>query len=596
MQTSILISITKSGKASKCFMIRQFKNVNTLFLSLDKYEEEMDEKEDRDHTQDINKTIANIYIKKGKCYEKMKMIHKAIEMYHDSLEFDNANPLAYLRVGWAHVRVDQIYEGYNFLKKGLKCKKDSIEILVKLSETILMMDDNKVKEKQENAQKYITACLSIEPDNLDALILLGRIKEKQGKLDESLEIYEKATNKDPKRPQSFYYLGQLFEKRKEIKKAISAYKQCLFLDKDNFACAISLATLLGNEGEHHKAAKYFKLAVDISPLSIAARFGLGKTIQNISDNKEAAIEHFEYVIQKDPSNYKAYCQMAIVYLDKSNYDKSCEMIKKCLSLNKKYVLGLVTMGNLLFETGSPSQSIKYHKRALKFNPKDIQALIGLGNALYEAGEPATAIDYYKKAIDQDETLSDVHYNLGNAMYLIEDTEGAIKHYQVAIKLNPQKPESYYNLGNALCVKLDYEKAIEYYKEAIELDEYNAPAFYNLGNAYYMISEFDKAIKTYQRALKLNPESAECHFNIASAFNDKGDYENALRHYKHSLKSSAKLNEIGKDGSAQYEKENIETMVCVVQACKQLKKYDEAKKFIKMIKEIDPSNDVSMNDP
>jgi tetratricopeptide (TPR) repeat protein len=565
-----------------------------------KYQEELYEAEDDRKTRDcLKKSIGNVYIKKGKCYEKMKIIEKAIEMYHECLEFDSENPLAYLRVGWAHVRRNKIYEGYNYLKKGLKYKPDSVEIYFKLSETSLMMEDIHTKERQESALKFINAWLKLEPDNLEAMILLGRIKEKQGEYDEAYNIYQKVTDVDRKRPDSFYYLGQLYEKKKEFKKAISAYKQWLFLDTQNFAWAISLATLLGNEGEHHKAAKYFKHAVDINPLSVVARFGLGKTIQNISDNKEAAIEHFDYVIQKDPENYKAYCQLAIVYLDKTNYDKWWEMIKKCLSLNKKYVLGLVTMGNLLFETGNPGQSIKYHKRALKYNPKDIQALIGLGNALYEAGEPANAIKYYKKAIEQDETLSDVHYNLGNAMYLIEDTDGAIKHYRIAIKLNPQKPESYYNLGNALWVKLDYEKAIDYYKEAIELDEYNAPAFYNLGNAYYMISEFDKAIKTYQRALKLNPESAECHFNIASAYNDKGDYLNALHHYKQSLKSSAKKDHVSDsqegEKKTQYEKDNIETMVWVVQTCKQLRKWDEAKKYISMIKQIDPTNDISLEE-
>ena len=67
-------------------------------------------------------------------------------------------------------------------------------------------------------------------------------------------------------------------------------------------------------------------------------------------------------------------------------------------MNKKYVLGLVTMGNLLFMTGNPSQFIKYHKKALSYNSKDIQALIGLGNSLFEAGEPANALAYYKKLL------------------------------------------------------------------------------------------------------------------------------------------------------------------------------------------------------
>lgn len=64
---------------------------------------------------------------------------------------------------------------------------------------------------------------------------------------------------------------------------------------------------------------------------------------------------------------------------------SAEYLKKCVYLNPKYVLGLVTMGNLLFETGHFQNAIKYHEQALKYSPTEIQALIGMGNALYDMG-------------------------------------------------------------------------------------------------------------------------------------------------------------------------------------------------------------------
>ena len=56
--------------------------------------------------------------------------------------------------------------------------------------------------------------------------------------------------------------------------------------------------------------------------------------------------------------------MAIAYLDRNNYKKCLEYIYKCLKIHKKYPLGLITMGNLLFESGKPEVAIKYHKEAL----------------------------------------------------------------------------------------------------------------------------------------------------------------------------------------------------------------------------------------
>ena len=64
-----------------------------------------------------------------------------------------------------------------------------------------------------------------------------------------------------------------------------------------------------------------------------------------------AKDHYIECINKDPNHYKAFCQLGILYLEKGQLEVSAEYLKKCVYLNPKYVLGLVTMGNLLFETG-----------------------------------------------------------------------------------------------------------------------------------------------------------------------------------------------------------------------------------------------------
>jgi len=53
--------------------------------------------------------------------------------------------------------------------------------------------------------------------------------------------------------------------------------------------------------------------------------------------------------------------MGILYLDKEEYEKSADCLKKALTINKFFPLALVSMGNLLFETGHAEDAIKYHK-------------------------------------------------------------------------------------------------------------------------------------------------------------------------------------------------------------------------------------------
>jgi tetratricopeptide (TPR) repeat protein len=67
------------------------------------------------------------------------------------------------------------------------------------------------------------------------------------------------------------------------------------------------------------------------------------------------------VKELDPSHYKAHTQLGILYLDREEYERAADHLKQALLLNRGYPLALVSMGNLLFETGHAEEAIRYHK-------------------------------------------------------------------------------------------------------------------------------------------------------------------------------------------------------------------------------------------
>jgi tetratricopeptide (TPR) repeat protein len=138
------------------------------------------------------------------------------------------------------------------------------------------------------------------------------------------------------------------------------FKKALTIENCHFGSCIHLANLLANLGEGQRAAKYFKHALKIDPESINAYFGLGKAVQQYSEDKDAPIAHFEEVLKRDPNHYKALSQLGILYLDREEHEKAAEVLRRALEVNKTFPLALVTMGNLLFETGRAERAIKYH--------------------------------------------------------------------------------------------------------------------------------------------------------------------------------------------------------------------------------------------
>ena len=129
----------------------------------------------------------------------------------------------------------------------------------------------------------------------------------------------------------------------------------------------------------------YRQALKIDPNNVNANFGYGKVLHSTSEDLALPLQYYQKAVSLDPKHYKALCQIGIVHLEKSEFDKAADFLKQCLKLNPKYVLGLVSMGNLLFETGNAKSAARYHQQALQYNKKEIQALIGLGNSLYEIG-------------------------------------------------------------------------------------------------------------------------------------------------------------------------------------------------------------------
>ena len=67
------------------------------------------------------------------------------------------------------------------------------------------------------------------------------------------------------------------------------------------------------------------------------------------------------VRELDPKHYKAHTQLGILYLDREEFEKSADHLKQALLINRGFPLALVSMGNLLFETGHADEAIRYHK-------------------------------------------------------------------------------------------------------------------------------------------------------------------------------------------------------------------------------------------
>ena len=202
--------------------------------------------------------------------------------------------------------------------------------------------------------------------------------------------------------------------------------------------------------------------------------------------------------------------MGLCYMEKQDYKRATECMKESLKINSRFNLAWKNIGNILFETNSPSKAQKYFQRAIECDASDIEAKIGLANCHYILEEFEQAINLFEEIslIDHNEELE---YNLANCYYMRNDYEDAIKHYQRALQMNPKKTECFYNLGNAYCISERFQEALDCFTNSIKHDPQHSAALYNLANTYYVLNDYDNAAMYFEQALALQAENVEWRF-------------------------------------------------------------------------------------
>lgn len=51
--------------------------------------------------------------------------------------------------------------------------------------------------------------------------------------------------------------------------------------------------------------------------------------------------------EAEETNYKAHCQVGLIYLQKEDYESAAEYLKMCLKHAPKYIKAILGMGQLL---------------------------------------------------------------------------------------------------------------------------------------------------------------------------------------------------------------------------------------------------------
>lgn len=332
------------------------------------------------------------------------------------------------------------------------------------------------------AEQIYRQILTIDPQHVDALHLLGVIAQQAGQHDAAVEYIGAAIRLHGTEAAFHNNLGLAFYRLGRMDEAIASFERAVQLKADFAEAHYNLGIAWHTHGQHTEAIACYQRALQLRPGNAETHYNLGVAWDNRGIASEA-IACYQRALQLQPNHAATHNNL----------------------------------GNAWKEQGRLDEATACYRRALHFNPDFAAAHNNLGSIWHARRNLAEAIACYKRALQLCPEHAEVHNNLGLAWHDQGRLGNAISCYERALQLRPDYPEVYNNLGNAWKEQGRLAQAIVAYQRALELKPGYAEAYNNLGNAWKACGKLAQAIDCYQRAVQIKPDFAEAHMNLGRAW-------------------------------------------------------------------------------
>jgi tetratricopeptide (TPR) repeat protein len=354
-----------------------------------------------------------------------------------------------------------------------------------------------------DAARCYRSILAGQPDNADALHLLGVLLYQNGKFDKAARMIARAVAVRPGDAAYHANLALAYRARGELQRSVDCCRTALRLRPDYHEAANNLGLVLHDMGRFADAVAQFDAARKMRPGLAVVENNRGMSLFELGRTSDAM------------SAYRA-----------------------AIGLDPALAPARVNLGRLLLDQGQPHEGLTHCLEAARLGPGAGATLILLGNAyraLYRWSEAHAAYDRAQalasRAPVSKGELAQVGANRGLALFLEGKRGEAFAAFRRAVDLAPKDAAIWRFLADAYDVGEQHAAAGAVWEKIIELTPGHAGAHSALGWSFQQQGRFAEAGDCYRRALELDPRLFAALLNRGSLHEELGELAEAEAVYR-----------------------------------------------------------------
>jgi FkbM family methyltransferase len=272
-----------------------------------------------------------------------------------------------------------------------------------------------------DAERLYQAALETDPDNPDALHLLGLVAGKTGEPNKAIQLIQRAISGNPTTAFFHLNLGNAYRTTGNFIEATDCYRQAMSLDP-NFAEAHgNMGDILVETGRLTEAMTCYREAVEIKPAFANAHNNMGNLFARQGDLKSAS-DCYRLATQHDPLHADAYSNLGYTLTDLREFEAAEASCRRSVEVDPGHAAAWCNLSRVLFLRNEFTAAEEAAIESLRLAPNMPEASLVLGHVYASSDRRGAAIESYRTALELLPDSTEAYMALGNFLA----TEGVLE--------------------------------------------------------------------------------------------------------------------------------------------------------------------------
>ncbi len=413
-----------------------------------------------------------------------------------------------------------------------------------------------IQGRLEPAADVLENALKLQPNDLPALVRLGRVRLDLGANDQALTLFHKAFDLDPKSAAVLDGLGKVAAAQEDAQQAVEYFEQALELQPTASSIHHALGLAYRKLGDLEKATFHLSRGGEapvqfadpylktVAELGRTADIYLVRGAQAFSEARYSqARGYYAKALELDPTSFDARKALGFCLEKLGDLEGAVEQLQEGLKagtsgdaardiLERAELLRI--LGGLRVLQGRELDAIESFEESLALDPDRLDTRIKLANALARQGRLEDAVGHFDQILEQQPETASVLIQRATAYINLGRPQQAIADYENAVAVAPEDPEP----------RLRYAEALEHLGRSDEASQQRTAAatqaaadpqqqarmLADIASKKLSRGEIDAALKDYQEVVRLDPSNNDARYELATILGHFNRFEEALSQF------------------------------------------------------------------